>query len=162
MTDTKIYDRRLRQAIIEVEATSNNWDGGLDPEELAEYKYAVTINRDDDSWVLGANNDLDIARIHLACAFDTEGYDEWVEEIVDLDTGKTYSSVSNDASPNLVAFNGGVAGEDNMIPEGKVRLYFSVDVEPEGEFYTRLKMGEWSVARDVRFIGTGEPYKQED
>jgi hypothetical protein len=66
----------------------NDWDGSIDPETLAGCRFAVVVERDDDSWVHGADSVADVAKIAIACREATEGYDEWISEVVDVATGE--------------------------------------------------------------------------
>ena len=60
-------------------------------ERIATSPFAVVVERDDDSWVLAAQDWHDVAKITLGCYVSTEGYDEWVGSVVDMATGTNYS-----------------------------------------------------------------------
>lgn len=67
---------------------TNGWDGSESLDELLTHKWAIVIERDEDSWVRGIDTHKDIAGYVLSCLTGTEGYDEWVEGVYDLDTGE--------------------------------------------------------------------------
>lgn len=50
-------------------------------EQLLVARFAVIVGRDDDRWVLAAEDKRAIAEIELACLVATHGYDEWVVEV---------------------------------------------------------------------------------
>jgi hypothetical protein len=64
---------------------SNDWYGSAEIEECVDNRYAIVIEREDDSWVSFANTVEQIAQHYLGCLTGTEGYDEWVEGVYDLD-----------------------------------------------------------------------------
>jgi hypothetical protein len=67
----------------------NDWGGGEDdPVKLADFRYAVVVQRTDDSWVVGANDATEVAVIYLNTLTGTEGYDETIEDVYDLETGQ--------------------------------------------------------------------------
>jgi hypothetical protein len=88
-SDTMSVDvRREHAESVLANSRGNDWNGGHDADELATYRYAVVIERDSDGWVIGANHATDLAQIQLDCYAGTEGYDEWIDGVYDLNTGE--------------------------------------------------------------------------
>lgn len=74
-----------------LDATHNDFGGSESAEALAEGRFIVVVEREDDSWALSAHNDQEIAGIVLGTYTGTEGYDEWVDVVYDLDNhGQPY------------------------------------------------------------------------
>src|SRR5215210_1086768 len=84
----------------------NDWMGSSEIEEAEDNRFAIVIEREGDSWVHFADSDKEIAQHYLGCYTGTEGYDEWIEGVYDLD---------NDGAPyphtaiTTVTVNGAVA-----------------------------------------------------
>lgn len=68
-----------------IEDNDNDWGGGDSLETLLESKYAVVVERDEDSWVVGAENEQDVANIALSC-MHAEYYTEYISEIYEVET----------------------------------------------------------------------------
>jgi hypothetical protein len=77
----------LAQSLME-NWSSNDWDGDSPLSKLADARFIVRIEREDDSWLVAADDLLDVARILLSCYTDTEGYDEWISHVWDVETGE--------------------------------------------------------------------------
>lgn len=59
-------------------------------EELAKHRFAVLVRNDSHRWLEGADDDAGIARIELGTQ-TTDGLEvEWIDYVVDLDTGEHY------------------------------------------------------------------------
>lgn len=85
-------DARRRHAAALLDEYTNNWDGSSDLDELAGSRYAVVWKRESDSWVLRAGNARDIAAHYLDAAHGSDGPEaEWIESVIDLDTGEAVS-----------------------------------------------------------------------
>jgi hypothetical protein len=67
---------------------SNEWGGSDSAEEIEAARFAVVVERDEDSWVVAAETVEDVAGIALGCLTGTEGYDEWVAEVWDVQRGE--------------------------------------------------------------------------
>lgn len=81
---TKMTKRAFAREILN-EWDHNEFEGGDDIGTLVDAKYAVIVERDDDSWVRAATSAEDVAGIALSCYTGTEGYDEWINSIWDLE-----------------------------------------------------------------------------
>ena len=83
MSDRRKHAREL------LDEHNNTWDGSSSLDELAGSKYAVVWQRESDSWVLRAADAYDIAAHYLDAAHGPDTADaEWIEKVIDLDTGK--------------------------------------------------------------------------
>jgi hypothetical protein len=78
--------KHARAALKEHE--SPDWWEDLTPQDLAKNKYAVTIRRDDEEWVDGAADLNELAALILGAAIGPEYDVEYVDSIMDLDTGE--------------------------------------------------------------------------
>jgi hypothetical protein len=64
---------------------NNQWDASESTREIAQGRFAVVVQRDEDSWVVGADSAEDIASIILSTYTQPEYTVEWVEGVYDLD-----------------------------------------------------------------------------
>lgn len=64
----------------------NDWDGSDPIDKIAGSRFAVVVERSDDSWVLAAATPEAIAEIALSTYTGTEGYDEWIAEVWCMET----------------------------------------------------------------------------
>ena len=88
-TITARGDKRRKHARALLDEHENDWDGSSTLDELAGSKYAVVWQRDSDAWVLRAATAQDLAAHYLDAANGTDGIEaEWIESVVDLDTGE--------------------------------------------------------------------------
>lgn len=68
---------------------TNHWGGSSDLDELAGSKYAVVWKTEGAAWVLRAADAHDLAAHYLDAAAGSDGPDqEWIETVIDLDTGE--------------------------------------------------------------------------
>lgn len=68
---------------------TNDWDGSSDLDELAGSKYAVVWSGGKHEWVMRAADAHDLAAHYLDAASGSDGPEaEWIECVVDLDTGE--------------------------------------------------------------------------
>lgn len=85
MQETTNETRTLYAAQL-VDEHYNGWDGSAAVEDIAAARYAVIVEREDDSWILAAANVQEVAEIIANTYTATEGYDEWVCTIHDMET----------------------------------------------------------------------------
>jgi hypothetical protein len=85
MQETTSETRTLYAAQL-VNDNHNNWGGSAPVEDIAAAHYAVIVEREDESWVLAAANVQEVAEIIADTYTATEGYDEWVCAIHDMET----------------------------------------------------------------------------
>ena len=84
-TPAEARERFAREIVNE---HTNDWGGSAPVEKIAAARFAVVIERENDAWVLAADSVDEIAGIALSTYTGTEGYDEWVSEIWDVQTGE--------------------------------------------------------------------------
>lgn len=93
MTAVAVNESRLEHAREALAEDAPDWAEQMGAEELTAFKYAVTCARDGEQWTNGANTVTEIAQFYLGC-FGAEYDVEWVESVVDLDTGEAVHPVS--------------------------------------------------------------------
>jgi sirohydrochlorin ferrochelatase len=82
--------RRLRHARRLLSEYRNDWYGGIeDVSELAESRYAVCFERDNDGWVDGTDDLSTLARMELGTLRQDDA--EWIDGVMDLETGEWLS-----------------------------------------------------------------------
>jgi hypothetical protein len=76
------------------EEHSNEWGGGDVAEAITAAKLAVVVERDQDSWVLAAQDWDDVAGIALTC-LHSEYETEFISEVWDVATGEQQTYKTN-------------------------------------------------------------------
>lgn len=86
-TLTKVERLKLAKELID--ATSQpDWYETDPPEVIAAKRYAVTIERDQESWIDGVDSLQDVADIAHGCLTGPEYDVEWIDSVFDLETGE--------------------------------------------------------------------------
>lgn len=88
------------------EQFASNEGAGHDVEDLAKYRYAVHVEREDDGWLIGCDTAEDIANVYLACMEEHEYEAEWVSNVYDLQTGSAITMRTIQALTVSVALPG--------------------------------------------------------
>lgn len=80
--------RRKHAAELLDEYDSGEWGGSTPIDQLAGCRFAVVVERDSDSWVVGVDDAAGIAAVELACCSPDGDEAEWVVGAVDLVSGE--------------------------------------------------------------------------
>ena len=79
--------RRAAELLADRDCNDNSWDGSATLDELAAGRYAVVFGSHDANWVLGAADAQGIAGCYYEARFGGGDDAEWVDHVVDLDSG---------------------------------------------------------------------------
>lgn len=87
--------RRRRHLDELLEEDHFELEAGRDVDEVAKAKYAIVVQNSGSRWLDCADDDHGIAQTHIGTYMHDGDDVEWIDRVVDLDTGEPYTYDSN-------------------------------------------------------------------